>query len=280
MKSINESNSALAYIYLLAFLPVYTIEMASQLGALAKPSERVDLIAVIGYLLLLVMLFVIVLRGKKRTLRSQGVPYAAIVIAFVFLLFLTIVFLTDKSLFSVKVLTIARYTLLVTVCLYLPFLVFTRQLGGKAKVLSILLSLAFAAYLFSSAAKDHTGYYGLAVNLFRRFGRESLNWLLGAQICYFVCTYILHGMSEKQSGVLYFTLVAGLFLILNGIQHPMPIYRGELVKYKVFQNSVEVGTTFMSDIRFNWMILIGIALVILCFIAYLATDNRKEPAKK
>ena len=273
MKDLPKTNAGLAYFYILVFIPLLSIGFVPTLRGIMAGSSDIDALVVIGYILIILMFFYVVISEIRKPVISKELPYLALPIIFgIFISIPFIFYLADPPTYNYSISWIKKF-LLVLICLLLPFLAFFHKISPKAKVVSILIAVLYAIYHFFPVLLANPEYNVPFYNFIRRNLRNPAAILIWLEAIYMIMAYILNGLEHKENGPMFFTGIAGLYMVNFAINHPVAINRGSLEKYRVLINGVDSGTTYMSSLEFNWLIAIGMPLIALIFIGYLAAKK-------
>ena len=273
--NLPKSNSGLARLYMLLFLPLLPIAMMPMLNSLMTKSPITDMVVFFGYILMVIMLLVVVINERKKGVLTQELPYAALIVTFLLFVLIPVFALLAEPRIYAKYTLWLKSILMIIICLALPFLAFVKKLSTKAKVISILIAIVYAIFHFYPLAFSDARYYQL-YRIFMRYFSDAKYLLIWLAVVYFALAYILNGLGFKNHGPEFFTSAAGFSLTYFGISHTVITDIGRVYENTVSSNRFSRTYTIETTFDINWLMLIGISIIIVSFITYLVADKKRK----
>lgn len=269
-----KTNEGFARMYICLFFPVFAFRFCSLLlDFFRKRSHVFDAVILVGYILLTIMILVICILEIKKQKISNELPFvllAAVALVFLVLpcfafVFNPIVFQTyTKSLYWIK------NIFMILLCLGMPMIAFLNHLSIKAKVLSIVISLVYAAYHFSAGFA--AGEYYPVYRFFVRYLQPDGYFTMRMEIVFLLLLYLLNGFGKKSESPAFLLGVATLFTLDLGLNNPISLGVNQ-IEHVVEKNSLYKAYYLETKFNINWLMIAGTALLFVYFLSYLAKDK-------
>lgn len=270
MNMFSKTNKSLAYLYIVLFSPLLSINFTS---IMSRSIKWTDLIILFGYIIIVTMMFIIIIYRKCRTNEFPYYTMSAVWVLFVFLPIATMIlrpshgFMLHGGFFAyISIISFIKKLMTVLICFVVPFFVFYKNLGLKAKILCVLISIVYFIYHF---------YIGLGYRMYFGF----MNYFpikffpIKLEVMFFILVCILNGFDKRYNIAVFYPVVLGLAITQYGFRHTVDANIGRV--YGDITSSFESINTFKAEIYFdtNLLVAVGIGILVLAFIRYFALDG-------